>query len=751
MKALGRVLEECDEEQLDSIFRLWAVMREPQYGKAQQLDKLIKQMHQPLAARFVFEQLTEDERGVLYRLLPPATRGGTVRDQSLLKRMHLPPERTEIALDRLAELALVQFFLQPLYQTDHYVTTARKPTKSELFPHVGAFVESVESLYQIAREYFTPSGDRTQWELDRLIMTLSGKSVEQAIKDYDIAAKAMNGLYYSREDAFGLLTDHLAEIEEPLDELPKLNPLARNIFIWLREHHGKAPMAEVRSAIQVDDVELYKALSLLAQYGLAFDSFSLEQRVVFVPETLYSTMRPPGVPVMADREEARLIELDHEPATLQMGEHIAVYDIATLVGGMYQQTIEPTQAGHVPKRISVKLRPILRGQPRPDYDKSDAYLEFVIEAAEQIGIIKLTSPPFQDVKPAYEVTTSVEKWAKKSLLAQTQKLLAHWLSNYSWGDTYGLNYSSWSTYSWDFTGGRKALIKHLLACSPARWYTIESLLGMIWEEDAFAYRPTQPYGRGVKLKKDADTHLKWRHCEGEIYAGILSSTLREFGIVDVGYERPDALSSTTTSNPDFFLVTEFGHRAMGGDTLPDEEEMEQERTFVVQPNFEILHLHQNLATLYALLPFAQANQLGLVSRLTLTRASLTRGLQVGKNVEQIVQFLRDHSQKELPQNVEYTLHDWTKSFKSAKVSQVLLFEVSSQEAEQILALLPALQHLRVRQLAPCIFAIQGNVDILAARKELEKAGVFVHFSGDIFTRPASTSSPNKFFTFDRYR
>ena len=418
---------------------------------------------------------------------------------------------------------------------------------------------------------------------------------------------------------------------------------------------------------------------------------------------------------------------------------------------IYQQTIEPTQAGRVPKRIANKIRTTLRGQPRMDYDDGDDYIEILLNVMESFGIAQLTNPTFQESKPAYQISPSLEKWSKLSLLGQTHALARYWLEDFAWRDVYGVNYVSWSTYSWDAPGGRKALIEQLYKCIPGRWYTIDSLVQMIWKEDAFAYRPTSSYGR-TKLRKDVDTKAKWDRCEAEVYRGILSSTLYELGFVDIGYEHPDALSSTTPINPDYFMVTELGRKVMAvGTPGLDNSVLEEQlapRGLVVQPNFELLLLQPDLSTLYALLPFAQANSLGMVSRLTLTKASVLRGLQAGQNVEQILHVLQEHSQKELPQNVEYTIHDWTKTFKSANVSQVLLFEVSSEDAGQVLGVIPSLQELGMRQLAPCIFAVGGSVDLLKVRKELEKAGVFVQITGEVFSRPKSPF--DSYLTFGRY-
>ncbi|GAC1401574.1 MAG: hypothetical protein NVSMB49_16390 [Ktedonobacteraceae bacterium] len=745
MKTIRQVLGDYSDEQLAPVLRLWSMTGEQDKGTKQQVDTLIKRMQNSIAARFAWELLTPDERQILYRVLPPSTRQGTQQD-NLIKRAQLLPTHGETAIHHLVELALLQASAEP----SRYVLSSKK-SKTEHATLLAGFNESADSLYLVSREFFTPSGDRTKWDMERLLDTLSENEIYRTMQNYNEPW----GHYYSRSDAVSMLVDALVEMKEPLDHLPNFDSLAYKLFVWLRKHDGKASLQAVREFMKVDDATLFKTLHILAQHGLAFDSFSKSEHVLFVPELLYNNMRrltanQAAVPVKED--EGKLVELENEPAAVRPGENIAVYDIAMLVNTIYQQTIEPTQAGRVPKRIATKIRSTLRGQPRiGDYDDSDEYIEILLEVMRQFHIIQLTNPQFQDSKPAYEMGSFIEKWAEKSLLYQTHALVRYWIDNFGWPDVYGVNYTPWSTYSWDAAGGRKALINQLYKCIPGRWYTVDSLLQVLWKEDAFAYRPAPAYGR-AKLRKDADTKEKWNRCEGEVYRGILSSTLRELGIVDVGYKHPDALSSTLPINQDYFMVTELGRRVMAvGTPGLDSQTLEEHLTpqsLVIQPNFELLLLQPDIPTLYKLLPFAHANQLSLVSRLTLTKASVLRGLQSGMNIEQILRVLQEHSQKELPQNVDYTLRDWTRTFKSAKLSQVLLFEVSSEEAGQILTVLPSLQELGVRQLAPCIFAVSGSVDLKTVRKELEKVGVFVHISGEIFSRPKNPYE--SYFTYGRY-
>ena len=55
-----------------------------------------------------------------------------------------------------------------------------------------------------------------------------------------------------------------------------------------------------------------------------------------------------------------LVTLDTPPQSIQNGDTLILYDLATIIGAMFQQNIEPTQANRVPKRIANKLQPALQ-------------------------------------------------------------------------------------------------------------------------------------------------------------------------------------------------------------------------------------------------------------------------------------------------------------------------------------------------------------------------------------------------------
>ncbi len=347
---------------------------------------------------------------------------------------------------------------------------------------------------------------------------------------------------------------------------------------------------------------------------------------------------------------------DIAPSAILPAENAAVYDIATLMNTIYQQNIEPTQAGRVPKRLANKIYPLLKGQPRFSYNDTNDYLEMLLLVMGALDITQLNKPPFPDMKACIAPGTQLARWSQLDLFQQTKRLLEHWTTNGRWLDAAGINYDPWAmqlAYYVNTLQGRQALLKQLRLCSLGQWYSIESLLDQLREEQPLAFHNANAYASKAELRKIKQNAAAWMASDGELYIGMIESSLHDLGLVELGYAATTQ-EELAESNPCAFKLTELGASVISEDTQLYEDvaasykQTSNQQSLIVQPNFELLLLQPDLPTLYNILPFAQANNIGIASSLKLTATSLLRGLSAGKSIAQIVQTLTEHSQKETP-------------------------------------------------------------------------------------------------------
>ncbi|HEV2653909.1 MAG TPA: helicase-associated domain-containing protein, partial [Ktedonobacteraceae bacterium] len=682
LEDLEEVLTTISDEQQQEITHLWGIEGEEFEDFPAFIEMVMKCVNTPTCARTVWEYLSPDERRVFYHTMSYAARDGLRRD-ALQKKSQVPPEQFEPAMKRLIRCCLVYQRTEEMEKgkrgNSHTLSRDRRVGKNqgtEKVPVVYPFQDYLDTIYNVGREMFTPKGDRSQKSLEELLVDLDTEYLYDIYQHYTVKW----GKYVTRGDFVAMMTNVLLQLEEPLDFIPELNERARELYLWLRQQGGRASMQDVRVHTRLNDSDLCEVIYLLEDVALAFDTLTPQGRVLFIPHDVFARLKnvTKTAPEPEVVQEVATLPEDFVPAASRHGEPILLYDMAFVLSAIYQQTIEPTQVGRVPKRIANKIRVQLRGQVRPDFQYDDNYLEMLLEVAKEKRLVRLSKSPLQDIKECYEPGEGLPGWSQLDSASQAASLLQHWKASYRWDDLLGVLFRAWDPYAWRPMAGRAVLLTHLAKHTPGRWYTIESLLQDIWDTDPFVMHAQSPYGRKTVHKKTPDVREKWERCDGETYIGMLSSTLHEMGIVDLGYERSSALDTQTRLNPQAFMLSEFGVSVLSRieeHLLPSRETT---RTLIVQPNFELLIMQPDMPTLYSLLPFAQLNQVGLVSRLTLNRAALLRAIERGKNIEQVLNILEERSQKELPQNVVYSLNDWARLYKGVAISQVLLLEVSSE-------------------------------------------------------------------------
>jgi len=746
MKTLKQALGEYTEEQLRQLAQWWGIGDIPEEGWRHHHGLLIQFMQDPVSVRFAWEQLSEDERKVLHNFLNFSASSGALRDV-ILKLTRLAEDNFEKAL-----ATLKRYMLLLEEETSVKIAGAVKSTSSKqnkppavLTTKLTVAKELLDPLLVVEREIYTPQYDRSEWKLEKILSMFDQNRLYEIGRLYGF----MLHDYYSRTLPSERLAGQLVQPDVPLYAWEHFDANTRKLCKWICEHEGVVTMQEAREYTGFDNPTLSRVIHMLERYAIAFDTFLGPERKLFVPREMLKNLKkaiaqPENI---EDEVPAGLVTFETSPQTIRQGDTLMLYDLATITGAMFQQNIEPTQAGKVPKRIANKIQPMLQITPRfQAYYNEDLTIDLLFSAAQKLGLVKRDKSSADGVKPRYVQGPLFEQWSKTNVIDQTHDLLEYWLKGQQWVDIAGVNFNPSNSYYLDIGAGRKAVLSQLSKCTPGRWYTVESLLRTMKAQDPYVLRPRQA-DMGLAGFRSAKTMLtNWYKSDGEIIVGMLSSTLYELGIVALGYQRPHLPEKDKPVNPDAFMLTDLASAVLSSEAEASHKAAipSNGRTLIVQPNFELLLLQPDLPTVYNLLPFAQVDQVGVVSRLTLTRNSVLRGLEIGKNIEQILQILEQRSQKELPQNVVYTLRDWTKLFKEVNISQVLLLDVPSEALANEICSSPKLKGFGLRRIGPCVIAVSGDTSLADLRRTLDKEGIVVRISGDIYTKPVGSTTYRRY-------
>ncbi|MBI2941480.1 MAG: helicase-associated domain-containing protein [Chloroflexi bacterium] len=172
------------------------------------------------------------------------------------------------------------------------------------------------------------------------------------------------------------------------------------------------------------------------------------------------------------------------------------------------------------------------------------------------------------------------------------------------------------------------------------------------EDDAYYLQISRrgQMGREALIRRGHD----WMDVEGAFVAQVIAEPLHWLGLGDVapGDGRPTA-----------FRLTPLGRHV-----LLDEPYVETTAatgpTLVVQPSFELIVMDasRNLDLVARLDQFAERQSLDRAAIYRLTRQSVVAGLQRGLEGEQIIRELETNARASLPQNVRYSIAEWTRQY-----------------------------------------------------------------------------------------
>ena len=174
------------------------------------------------------------------------------------------------------------------------------------------------------------------------------------------------------------------------------------------------------------------------------------------------------------------------PATVRVGEPLTLFNAAIIINNVYQQNLEPTQGGYIPKRIANKLRQQLKGLELLDGDGIDARLELMLRALQELGVLHLSEPVFEKEKPMYEPGPVMEVWSRLEMVWQARQLLSRWATAPYWTGITGANFQPPPGYQYNLNprAGRGFFLQYLADSAQADvWYDISSILKDIHKQE----------------------------------------------------------------------------------------------------------------------------------------------------------------------------------------------------------------------------------------------------------------------------
>jgi hypothetical protein len=702
MKSLSAILADESLVSLRALATWWGA-EAPTEDTVEARQRLERAMRDTVASRFVWERLPEDERRALFAVVGPSARNWCLLEM-LPERAHLAPEAAERAIARLAEQRLV--FIETArvqggellgQRVTFYGYATPRNTQAEVEEKPIAYVptELVTGLYTTGREIFLPAADRSDKTLDELLMPYRQGDLDQIGRRFGLSIQA----YYSRNEVRAAMAENLTQAEAVRYALARVEPRLRETYEWLRRQDGRASLAMVRRQLHLSEAELSALLHAFEEYALAFDTFSKGERVLFIPQETLANLRR-----AEERPHATVgLRESEPPQAVRPADTTFLWDMAVLVSAAYHQEIELTRAGSLPKRAALRLVPLLVGErARNGDDQALDYIELLKQQAHELGLV---TAPVSTTKQRARLAPGpkLDSWARHDVVMQARRLFKRWPMDRWWSDLPGARYREWLTFYLEVPLAREIVQKLLHQCKPGVWYSLASFRATIQGDDPYVLRPSQRCAGEAGFKVAEDLRAQWEYTDGEIITGMFRSTLYELGLVALGYDGEMVPRPGEDLNPEYFMLTERGAEMLSSELSATQQP--SPRALVVQPNFQVLLMEPYMPALYWLARYATLERVGQVSRFTLTREALERGLRGSGSIEEVIAFLQAHSQKALPQNVIYTLQDWSRQIKEAVQPKVTLLEALDDELVEELVTSPKLKAYRLRRVGPKAVAV----------------------------------------------
>jgi hypothetical protein len=161
-----------------------------------------------------------------------------------------------------------------------------------------------------------------------------------------------------------------------------------------------------------------------------------------------------------------------------------------------------------------------------------------------------------------------------------------------------------------------------------------------------------------------------------------------------------------------------GAAGAGGDeTEVQVQDVEIERRFFIQPNFELLvPARLDTALLWRLEEIADLDKPDWMMVYRVSRASVYRALRLGRGAGEILGLLEQHALNELPQNVAFSVRDWATAFGRIRFAAAFTLQCDTAAlADELMASRSVRQYVLGR-LSPTVLIVdrQRHADLIAA-------------------------------------
>lgn len=400
--------------------------------------------------------------------------------------------------------------------------------------------------------------------------------------------------------------------------------------------------------------------------------------VAVVPDEVAQLLPPPAP------REVQLTPCP-APAHVRPADRSLMDDACTLLSYLLTHAVRPGPNGEWPAIDEERLRQRLR---RDDVGR----LALLRHLAHRLGWLRLDDE--RRLRPAPE---PVLAWLRSTGWEQQLALAEAWRDDPTWNDLRRVpTLRPDDTGSWhnDPLLARRAILRHLSACEPGRWYELDGFVAAVKVADPDFQRPDGDYSAWYIRDAATGEYLTgfeaWDRVEGALIRYLICGPMAWLGLVDLG--APDE-----SAPPRVFRLSQPGAAFLGLGEPPAEAEPPP---LVVRADLKVLAPAARRYERFQLSRIADWVSAGDPYVYRITPSSLQRARQQGIAPARVLAFLEEASGGRLPATLKPALTRWSRRGAEVRLTHGVLLRVRDEALLKELAEHPATKRFLREVLGP---------------------------------------------------
>lgn len=241
---------------------------------------------------------------------------------------------------------------------------------------------------------------------------------------------------------------------------------------------------------------------------------------------------------------------------------------------------------------------------------------------------------------------------------------------------------------------------------------LEKAVGEIYSYD--------PYSDDYRYQRNNS----WSEIEGRFIEVVLMEYLCNMGIVDVLVLKSYTDYDVEYLKTSMFKLTSLGAHILGVNDNYIYGEDEEESGIILQPNYEIVVQEGSLKHVHNIFldKFAEKVSEDVVSIYKLSFKAMVIAMDNEISIGEIIDYIKEFSVNDVPQNVMSTLEQWKKDSEKIKIRKVTIIETEDKYLMEELKSYKTIKNSIVKELNNCV-EIQHK-DVNNIKRNIEKKNHF---------------------------